>query len=189
VSEGTLRGLRALLAELRDLGARRRLLEQLRREHDGLRIGRGVDVRSPERLTLGRRVVLDVGVVLHCGGMAWSGGAGGITIGDDTYVGPHAVLFGAGGIIIESGVLVSPGVVITSHQHSFARTDQPIREQPTSFEPVVIESNVWIGSNATILPGVRLGAGSVIGAGAVVTRDVGPRVVAVGVPARVQRQR
>jgi acetyltransferase-like isoleucine patch superfamily enzyme len=54
---------------------------------------------------------------------------------------------------------------------------------------VVIERDVWIGANATILPGVRLGAGSVVGAGAVVTRGVPPRTVVLGVPAEVARER
>jgi galactoside O-acetyltransferase len=53
----------------------------------------------------------------------------------------------------------------------------------------VIERNVWIGANATILPGVRVGHGSVVGAGAVVARDVPPLSVVLGVPARVARER
>jgi acetyltransferase-like isoleucine patch superfamily enzyme len=119
--------------------------------------------------------------------MEWSGGRGGITIGDDTYVGPKAVLFGAGGIDLGGQVLISPGVVITSHQHSFTRVDQAIGEQPVEFAAVVIEDNVWIGSNATILPGVNIGTGTVVGAGAVVTRSLPRRVLSAGVPARVVR--
>jgi galactoside O-acetyltransferase len=80
-------------------------------------------------------------------------------------------------------------VVITSHQHTFGRGDADIRDQPTAFEPVVVERDVWIGANATILPGVRVGRGAVVGAGAVVTRDVEPGSVVMGVPARVVRER
>ncbi|MGH3493550.1 MAG: acyltransferase, partial [Sciscionella sp.] len=105
------------------------------------------------------------------------------------YLGPNCVLFGAAGIQIGAGALISPGVVITSHQHSFSRSDLEIREQPLQFGAVVIEPDVWIGANAAILPGVRLARGAVIGAGAVVRSDVEAGQVAVGVPARVVRER
>jgi galactoside O-acetyltransferase len=147
-----------------------------------------VVVRSPRRLSVGRDVVIDAGVVLHCGGMDWSPG-GMIVLGDRVYLGPNAVLFGAGGIEVGSDVLISPGVVITSHQHTFAEATRRIREQPLEFAGVVIEDDVWIGANAVILPGVRLGRGCVVGAGAVVTRDVRSRAVVLGVPAKVCRDR
>lgn len=60
-------------------------------------------------------------------------------------------------------------------------------ERPES-RPIVLEENVWLGARAIVLPGVTIGEGSVIGAGSVVTRDVPPRAVAAGVPARVIRQ-
>ena len=53
----------------------------------------------------------------------------------------------------------------------------------------MLERDVWIGANATILPGVRLGSGCIVGAGAVVTQDVPSRAIALGVPARVTRER
>lgn len=165
-----------------------RLGRRLERAHPGLRLGPGVELRSPERLHLGRDVFIDAYAVLHCGGQDWSEG-GGITLGDRSYVGPHAVLFGAGGIEAGHDVLISPGVVITSHQHTFADPGRAMREQPIAFARVVIEDDVWIGANAVVLPGVRLGRGCVIGAGAVVTADVSARGGAVGVPARVVHER
>jgi acetyltransferase-like isoleucine patch superfamily enzyme len=120
--------------------------------------------------------------------MDWTEGKGGISIGDSTYVGPNAVLFGAGEIEVGAGVLISPGVVITSHQHTFADPHLWMREQPTEFSRVVIEDNVWIGSNATILPGVRIETGSIIGAGAVVTKDVPSASLYAGVPAQFVRK-
>jgi acetyltransferase-like isoleucine patch superfamily enzyme len=134
-------------------------------------------------------VFVDCGVVLHCGGQAWSDGKGRIAIGANTYIGPQSVLFGAGGIEIHDAVLISPGVVITSQQHGIDMPGTDIRDQPLRFGPITIERDVWIGANATILPGVRLGEGCVIGAGAVVTGDVPARSVALGVPARVTRER
>ena len=128
-------------------------------------------------------------MLLHCGGQEWSGGEGRISIGPNTYIGPTSVLFGAGGIEIGEGALISPAVVITSQQHSFEDRDTDIRDQPLRFAPVTIERDVWIGANATILPGVRLGHGCVVGAGAVVAKDVPPMTVVVGVPAQVARER
>jgi len=180
--------LASLGTELRRIAGQRRLADRLVAQCEGLRLGPYVEIRSPERLRLGRRVTIENGVLLHCGGMEWSREQGGISIGDDTYVGPKAVLFGAGGIEIGSQVLISPGVVITSHQHSFAEADRPMRAQPTEFATVIIEDNVWIGSNATVLPGVRIGSGSAVGAGAVVTKDVPKRVLSLGVPARIVRE-
>jgi acetyltransferase-like isoleucine patch superfamily enzyme len=170
------------------LGHRRARCRLLSRE-DGVKIHPTVDIRSPERLVVGAQTFIDRGVVLHCGGMDWSPPEGGILIGARSYIGPNSVLFGAGRIEIGESALISPGVVITSHQHTFARDDLDVREQPLQFGRVVIERDVWVGANATILPGVRLGEGSVVGAGAVVTRDVPPRTVVLGVPAEVARER
>ena len=174
----------ALVAVARAAVGRQRFEARLRAAHAGLKLGRDVEVRGPQNLRLGRDVQIDKGVLLHCGGLEWSEGKGLIAIGDGSYVGPNCVLFGAGEIHIGARVLISPGVVIASHQHTFARGDIPMGDQPTEFSPVRIEDNVWIGSNATILPGVRLGRGAIIGAGAVVTRDVEPNQMALGVPAR-----
>src|SRR4051812_33775270 len=173
---------RAILAE-------RRSRSDLLRRAPGSRIARGVEIRSAERLDLGPEVVIDFGVMLHCGGMEWSPPDGGISIGARSYIGPNSVLFGAGGIELGEAVQVSPGVVITSHQHTFERADVDIRDQTIEFARVVVERDVWIGANATILPGVRIGAGAGVGAGAVVTADVAPGAVALGVPARARRAR
>lgn len=175
--------------EARRRAAQRRALLRLRASAPGVRIDDTVHIRSPDRLRLAEGVFIDAGVVLHCGGMDWSPEDGGIEIAEHAYVGPNCTLFGAAGIEIGASALISPGVVITSHQHSYAREDVEIRLQPLRFGRVVIERDVWIGANATILPGVRLGTGSIVGAGAVVTRDVPARVIAQGVPARVARER
>jgi acetyltransferase-like isoleucine patch superfamily enzyme len=178
-----------LLRTGREVIGRTRLCRELEAGAPGIRINRSVEVRAPARLVLGANVTVDRGVLLHCGGMDWSVPDAGISLGAGSYVGPNSVLFGGGGIDIGEAVLISPGVVITSHQHTFGRRDQEIREQPLDFGKVTIERDVWIGANATILPGVHIGSGSVIGAGAVVSRDVPPGVVALGIPARVFRER
>lgn len=178
----------ALLAVARAAVGEQRQRAQLQADNRGLKLSQNVEIRGPQRLKLGRDVQIDKGVLLHCGGLQWSEGKGQISIGDASYIGPNCVLFGAGEIEIGAHVLISPGVVIASHQHGFARTDVRFDEQPSQFARIVIEDNVWIGSNATIIPGVRIGTGAIIGAGAVVTRDVAPRSLVMGVPARAVKK-
>jgi acetyltransferase-like isoleucine patch superfamily enzyme len=166
----------------------RRIIAQLEKG-DGIRIGRAVEIKSPERLRVGQNVSIDSGSLLHCGGMKWCNYDGHIVLGNNVYIGPNCVLFGAGGITIGDNVLISPNVVLTSHQHTYGRVSQPIREQPILFGEIRVEDNVWIGSGTAILPGVRIGIGSVVGAGAVVNRDVLPDSVVAGVPARLIKRR
>jgi acetyltransferase-like isoleucine patch superfamily enzyme len=177
--------LTALFTVVREVGAQLALEQRLRARAPGLRLGRAIDIRgNDERLVIGRDVQIDAFTTLHCGGTGWGPEATRIVIGDRTYIGPGCVLFGAGGIILEQDVLISPGVVMTSHQHSFASAERPIREQPLQFGSILVHRGAWVGANATILPGVEIGANAVVGAGAVVTRSVAPGAVVVGVPAR-----
>ena len=110
---------------------------------------------------------------------------GNVHIGDDFFGNVNLTLVDDVEIRIGDGVMIAPSVTLTTTGH-------PIHpELRTDFrrfsEPIVVEDRVWIGSNAVVLPGVRIGYGSVIGAGSVVTRDVPPMSVAVGSPARVIR--
>ena len=180
---------KSVLAVLRDLAGRDRLRRRLEASAGGARLHSTVEVRGPDRLVLGPEVFVDRGALLHCGDAEWASADAGISIGAHTYIGPNAVLFAGGGIQIGDAVLISPGAVVTSQQHSYDGRGVDIREQPLRFARVVIERDVWIGANATILPGVRVGEGAVVGAGAVVSRDVPANAVVVGVPARVVRER
>jgi acetyltransferase-like isoleucine patch superfamily enzyme len=148
-----------------------------------------VEIWGIDNLRVESGAAIGSGVLLNCGGMPWCDYGGGIAVGAGSYVGPHCVLFGAGGIEIGRDVLIAPSVVIASHQHTFADHRSPIGSQPMDFAMVTIEDDVWIGSGAVVLPGVTIGRGSVIGAGAVVSRSIPPGSVAMGVPARVVRRR
>lgn len=107
-----------------------------------------------------------------------------ISLGNFVDIGENVVLRGGGGIVIGSRVLIAAGAAITSVGHPV----QPPRWGRTVAKPIVIGNEVWIGTNAVVLPGVTIGDGAVIAAGAVVTRDVPPYTVVAGVPARVIRQ-
>ena len=93
-------------------------------------------------------------------------------------------------IVIGNHVMVGSYVLITDHSHGgLERTSVPVAKRKLlSKGPVIIGDNVWIGEHACIMPGVTIGEGSIIGANAVVTHDVPPYSVAVGVPAKVVKQ-
>ncbi|MBR2722402.1 MAG: acyltransferase [Clostridia bacterium] len=112
----------------------------------------------------------------------------GLSIGDNSGVGIRCEVNGP--VTIGANVMMGPEVVIYTQTHKYDRTDIPMCEQGST-EPreVVIEDDVWLGRRAIIMPGVRIGKGSIIGAGAVVTKDVPPYSVVGGVPARVIRTR
>ena len=86
-------------------------------------------------------------------------------------------------VVIGNSVLIAPGTVITTVNH--ALDPEKRRANICTALPVTIGSNVWIGANCTILPGVTIGDDAVVAAGAVVRSDVPPRAVVGGVPARV----
>jgi galactoside O-acetyltransferase len=114
---------------------------------------------------------------------------GHIAIGDNSWLGPNSVIYGNGGVDIGADVLIASHCVINTVSHNFSETDIPMNYQGTNSAPVIIDDDVWIGTGAVILQGVRIGHGSIVGAGAVVTRSVPPFSIALGVPARVTGNR
>lgn len=109
-----------------------------------------------------------------------------ITLGKSFYANFDCVLLDVNPITIGDRVLLGPGVHIYTASHP---VDPEIRRTFKELgKPVVIEDDVWIGGGAILLPGVRIGQGSVIGAGSVVTKDVPPRTVAAGNPCRPIRK-
>lgn len=112
-----------------------------------------------------------------------------MVIGDRTFIGQQCFLHSAGGLHIGTEVGIGPGVRILTSKHAEAGRDVAILESPITFGEVVIEDHVDIGVGAIVLPGVRIGRGAQIGAGAVVSRDVPAYAVAAGVPATVLRTR
>jgi galactoside O-acetyltransferase len=111
-------------------------------------------------------------------------GADRLRFGSQVDVGEFVVLRANGGITIGSRVLIAAHATLTTRGHPI----DPPRYGRTVDGPVVLEDDVWVGAAAVILPGVTVGQGSIVGAGAVVTRDVPPFSVVAGVPARVIRE-
>ena len=109
---------------------------------------------------------------------------GQITIGDHTIIGPYCFLSGSS-IQIGAQCLIAPQVGIFANNHEFSDPLRYIRQQGHTYKGVVIEDDCWVGTGAKILDGVHIGRGSVIGAGAVVSKSLPPYSIAVGVPAKV----
>jgi maltose O-acetyltransferase len=114
------------------------------------------------------------------------GGDPKITIGDNFYMNAGCHLLGD--ITIGKDVMIGPKTVIWGRDHGVSK-DIPMKSQPHSKKPIMISDDVWIGANVTILKGVKIGDGAVIGAGSVVTKDIPPYAIAVGNPAKVIKYR
>jgi len=111
-----------------------------------------------------------------------------ITIGNNVYIGPRAVLGAAAPLVIGDYCQFGANVSFIAENHNFDG-DGDIHAQGMNRKGITVERDVWIGNNVTVLDGVTIGEGSVIGAGTVLTKSVPPRSVVVGVPGRVLRNR
>ena len=117
-----------------------------------------------------------------------------VTIGNDVYIGPHALfLCTESQIFIGNKVLFGPHVTIIGGDHRITDVGRFIYDvldkHPEDDQDVHIEDDVWIGTNTTLLKGVTVGRGSVVAAGALVTKDVPPYAIVGGVPAKVLKYR
>lgn len=107
-----------------------------------------------------------------------------ITIGKNVFINSGCRFQDQGGIVIGDGALIGHNVVLATINHALA----PSENRRNYYAPVKIGNNVWIGSNATVLPGVTIGEWSVVAAGAVVSKDVPPYTVVGGVPAKALKK-
>jgi maltose O-acetyltransferase len=140
------------------------------------------------RTGLGRVLLDHVGRGANIEHGAEFGSGRGIRLGNRSGLGVNCRV--GGPLILGDNVMMAPGVIILTINHRFDDLQVPMIDQgflPT--REVVVEDDVWIGTNAIILPGCRLGRGSIIAAGAVVTKDVPPLAIVGGNPARVIRTR
>ncbi len=143
-----------------------------------VRFGTGLTLAGCRNMRLGRGVRIGRLAVL-------TAQDGELELADQVSLSP-GVHLGADNGRIEIGKCsaIGPGTVVRAANHRFSRRDVPIMHQGHVPGTVVIEEDVWIGANCVITPDVRIGRGAVVGAGAVVTRDVAPFAIVGGVPAR-----
>lgn len=111
---------------------------------------------------------------------------GDVIIGHHTRIGLHETIIGP--VTIGNNCCTGQGTIITALIHNFDETKKRINEQGVSVKPIIIEDDVMIGANASIMPGVRIGTHSIVAAGAVVTKDVPPHSLVAGVPAKLIKQ-
>ena len=109
---------------------------------------------------------------------------GRITIANNVFIGPGCTIYGHGGVDIGAHSLIAMHCSIVSSNHTVPAANQNIRDQPDILLPTRIGRDVWLGAGVIVLGGVTIGDGCVVGAGAVVTHDLPPYSIAVGVPAR-----
>lgn len=129
---------------------------------DGVRLVLGdVSINQTALLQIGARSIVNVGCYLS--------GEGGLTIGAEVLIGPHVKIFSAG--------------------HAVHGGETSIFRNALTYAAVCIDDGAWIGGGASILPGVRIGRGAVVGAGSVVTKDVAPFAIVAGNPARLLHYR
>lgn len=113
----------------------------------------------------------------------------GLRVGDRSNIGPYAYIGASGGIVIGRDVMMGPRVSMFAENHVFTETNRTMRDQGVALAPIVIEDDCWLASNCVILAGVTVGRGSVVAAGAIVTKSVPPYSIVGGNPARVIRSR
>lgn len=114
---------------------------------------------------------------------------GGVSIGNHVYINHNTDIYGQGGVEIGNYVLIGPNSNILSVNHAFRDWTQPIASQGITTKKVRIEDDVWICANVTVIPGVKIGRGSIIGANALVAKDVEPYSIMGGVPAKLIKKR
>lgn len=165
----------------------------------------GVEFQFVDRIEIGNRIALHRGVritcrgqnskicirdnvILDCGVDIKAHSSADIEIGENTYIGPYTCLSGDH-IKIGKYCLMASHIGIYANNHGFADPTRKIQEQASTYKGIVIEDDCWLGTGVKVLDGVTIGQGSVIGAGAVVTKDIPPYSIAVGVPAKVISKR
>lgn len=124
---------------------------------------------------------------MRCSIAAASYITGRITMGDDCTINPYAVVRDV--VVLGNGVRIGAHASLIGQNHGFARTDIPVWRQPNTSKGIVVGDDVWIGANAVVLDGVRIGSHVIVGGGAVVTRDVPDYAIVGGNPARAIRMR
>ena len=173
----------------------------------GVVFGRNIALRNPKRIHIGNRVVIEEGCTLDAKGTAGNG----IRIGSGTFLGKDTILSMADGTIdidedcnigsncrlgtigelrLGKKVLVAAYTYIVGATHESDRVDIPIMDQPnTNAGPIDIGDGAWLGSHVTVLDGQSVGEGTIVGAHAVVTKNLPAWSVAVGIPAKVVKER
>ena len=132
------------------------------------------------RRALLRQMCSEIGAVRVCAGFRLNNGN--LVIADNSFINDDVVIDCNAMVTIESGVAVGPGCRFVTTSHLIGPPE--MRRKDVTFEPIVVGAGSWLATNVTVLPGVPIGAGCIIGAGSVVHSDCAPNGFYAGVPAR-----
>lgn len=146
-----------------------------------------IQTHSKRGITLSDRVTIGEGTKIRPSSYYGGELGEGLYMGKGSAVGVRSYLGCSGFIYIGDDVIIGPNFTAIAENHKFGDTQIAIKEQGVERAPITISNNVWIGCNVTILAGVEIGSGSVIAAGAVVTKSLPPGSLAAGIPARIIR--
>jgi len=174
---------------------------------NGLIIGRNVVIRHPGRISIGANVTIDDNSIIDGRGSGRQGivlddnvlinrncmilaKTGPIHIGRKTSIGSNSVIVSIAGVKIGQSVLTAGGLYISAGSYRFDNPDIPVMEHDAwSTGPVEIGDGAWMGTRVTLLDGVRVGRGAVVGACSMVNSEIPAFGIAVGTPAKVIRMR
>lgn len=142
-----------------------------------------------EGLNFGNNATISRGVMIRPSSY-YGGDLGiGLTMGDNSSIGPHSYIGCSGKITIGKNVMFGPKCSLFAENHVFSDTETSIKSQGVKQKGITIEDNCWIGSNVTILDGVTVGRGSVIAAGTLVNKDIPAGSVVMDKRTKVQKER
>ena len=140
-------------------------------------------LRYVSNITLKKNVIVKSGVqICACNKSAK------IDIGENTTIGFYTFIYSSDKIKIGNDCMIAPFVYLVDSDHG-TKLNSTMNSQPNKTSPIIIEDDVWIGANSTILPGVKIGKGSIVAAGSVVTTDVPENNLYGGVPAKFLKHR
>ena len=105
-------------------------------------------------------------------------------IGENVFINSNCEFQDQGGVFIGNNVLIGPNCVFATLNH----LEDPAKRAGMTPAPIVVEDDVWFGANVCVMPGITIGHGAIVGAGAVVTKDVPPMTIVGGIPAKVLRE-
>jgi acetyltransferase-like isoleucine patch superfamily enzyme len=135
-----------------------------------------MDVLPFNKFTLGNNSIIEDFCTIN-------NGVGDVVIGSDTLIGIGNVIIGP--VLIGNNIIIAQHVVISGLNHEYESIELPVSKQPVNKKQIVIDDDCWIGANAVITSGIRIGKHCVIAAGSIVTKDVPSFSIAAGNPARI----
>lgn len=142
-----------------------------------------------EELVFGNNVTISRGVMIRPSSYYGGDYGKGLVIGDNSSIGPHGYVGCSGKITIGKNVMFGPKCSLFAENHIFSNTGVDIKSQGVAQKGITIEDDCWIGSNCVILDGVRIGKGSVIGAGTLVSKDIAPGSIVMDKRNKIRKNR